>query len=105
MGSSSENNILSKARKAKNQTELSSAQFTTKHKVLHGFWMRGDYFIVITNDKTNNSYYLEMYRYSTRKQEMLDSRFILMSKEHVIFDICHCASRRYTSIYVEEQRV
>ena len=65
--------------------------------------MHGDFFIVITNDKSNNSYFLEMYRYNTLEQ--LDSRFIFMSKEYVTFDISHCASRRYTSIYVEEQKV
>ena len=73
------------------------------HKVLHGFWMRGDFFIVITSDKKNNSYYLEMYRYNSK--ERLDLRFMFMSKEHVTFDICHCASRRYASIYVEEHKV
>ena len=48
-------------KKNKVKTELMSYNYKSEFKILHGFWMHGDYFILVTLDRTTTNHYLEMY--------------------------------------------
>ena len=51
------------------KTELIKMKYKSEHKILHGFWMQGDFFVLVTHDITNNGYYLELFQYDSPEQE------------------------------------
>ena len=64
--------------------------------------MQSDVFIVITNKESD--YWLEMYK-NEKEEPLICKALLLISQEHVIFDIQHCKDRKYTSIYAEELKL
>ena len=63
--------------------------------------MRGDFFIVLSFDKRNNHYYLEMYRYA-QIPNIVDKQFLFESKERLEIQVELNEGRRLASILVEE---
>ena len=76
----------------------------TQFKIQHGFWMRGDFSIVLSFDKRNNHYYLEMYRYA-QIPNIVDKEFLFESKERIEIQVELNEGRRLASILVEEYNV
>ena len=83
------------------KTEVSVKTQKLQFKIQHGFWMRGDFFIVLSFDKRNNHYYLEMYRYA-QIPNIVDKEFLFESKERLEIQVELNEGRRLASILVEE---
>ena len=43
------------------KTELIDRVGQSEYKILHGLWMQGDFYVLITHDSTCSKYYLELY--------------------------------------------
>ena len=67
------------------KTELIPREYKSEYKILHGFWMQGDFFILVTHDITNNRYYLELFQYDSYEQE--DKFLLFQTRDNVSFNI------------------
>ena len=90
-----------KLKKITKKTELISQHYKSEHKIVDGFWLQGDFFILVTLDRTTNNYYLELYHVDDC--DIKDKRLLFKSNDNVIVNIEHCDDRRFFSIFVEEK--
>lgn len=69
------------------------------HKIVEGFWMKGDFCVFITFDRVQQHYYFELF--NKNQEGPLDTVLIAVAHELITFYVEKSSDAGYTAILCE----